>query len=335
MSQGVENYCIAMSSDGSSNRFFTINTSGNVGINTTSPGPRLDVIGNARIGQTSNNATDAVLDVTSGGSGNNAYVDFGYWATFDASIYRVGMFGTDGNAFKIQDTGGGPAYDRMRIAGSIITFPSSSISIGTTTPSAQLHINSTVSNTSAPTLFLAQVDGSSQNYGQINTGDYWHGLILRGIPSGYTNYGVTAGDQMSFYEYGADFRFYKKNVSELTLQGRLNNGTWTVTGDIVAYGSPSDITLKTNIKPIQGALETVSKLQGVSFTWKEDTDTNNMVGIKDDLGFIAQDVQEVLPDLVRKNDNGLLSLRDKGIIPLLVESIKELKAEIEELKRNK
>jgi len=47
---------------------------------------------------------------------------------------------------------------------------------------------------------------------------------------------------------------------------------------------------------------------------------------------IAQQVQEVLPELVRKNDNGLLSLRDKGIIPLLVEAIKELKAEINELK---
>ena len=110
-------------------------------------------------------------------------------------------------------------------------------------------------------------------------------------------------------------------------------GTLTVAGDMIAYGSPSDITLKTNIKPIQGALETISKLQGVSFTWKDDTDANKMTGIKDDLGFIAQQVQEVLPDLVRKNDNGLLSLRDKGIIPVLVEAIKELKAEIDILKQ--
>jgi hypothetical protein len=57
-----------------------------------------------------------------------------------------------------------------------------------------------------------------------------------------------------------------------------------------------------------------------------------MTGIKDDIGFIAQEVQEVLPDLVRKNDNGLLSLRDKGITALLVEAIKELKTEVEDLK---
>ena len=109
-------------------------------------------------------------------------------------------------------------------------------------------------------------------------------------------------------------------------------GTITAAGDVVAYGSPSDISLKTNIKPLEGALDKITKLQGVSFTWKEDTDTSKLAGIKDDIGFIAQEVQEILPDLVRKNDNGLLSLRDKGIIALLVESIKEQQNQIDELK---
>jgi len=112
-------------------------------------------------------------------------------------------------------------------------------------------------------------------------------------------------------------------------------GTFTATADIVAYGSVSDKSYKENIKPITGALNLVDKLQGVTFDWKEDTDTSKMVGIKEDIGFIAQDVQEVLPELVRENDNGKLSLRDKGIVPVLVEAIKELKAEIEELKSNK
>jgi len=110
-------------------------------------------------------------------------------------------------------------------------------------------------------------------------------------------------------------------------------GTFTATADIVAYGSVSDRSYKENIKPITGALDLVNNLKGVTFDWKEDTDTNKMVGIKEDIGFIAQDVQEVLPTLVRENENGKLSLRDKGIVPVLVEAIKELKAEIEELKK--
>ena len=113
---------------------------------------------------------------------------------------------------------------------------------------------------------------------------------------------------------------------------KLNSsGTFTVSGDIVAYGSPSDIRLKENIKPIESALDKVSKLQGVTFDWKEKSE--NILDIKEDIGFVAQDVQKVLPELVRENDNGMLSMRHQGITPILLEAIKELKAEIEELKK--
>jgi hypothetical protein len=205
---------------------------------------------------------------------------------------------------------------------------SGNVGIGNTSPSAALAVNSSVATTTAPTVLL----NHSAAYGQISALDPFHSLILRGIPAGTTGYDVTTGDQMSFVEYGGDFRFYQKAAAAPILQGRLNVGTFTVTGDVIAYGSPSDITLKTNIKPLENSLEKITKLKGVSFTWKEDTDTNKMTGIKDDIGFIAQEVQEVLPDLVRKNDNGLLSLRDKGITALLVEAIKELKTEVEDLK---
>ena len=115
--------------------------------------------------------------------------------------------------------------------------------------------------------------------------------------------------------------------------GKLNSsGTFTVSGDIVAYGSPSDVRLKENIKPIESALDKVSKLQGVTFDWKNKSE--DILDIKEDIGFIAQDVQKVLPELVRENNNGMLSMRHQGITPILLEAIKELKAEIEELKLN-
>ena len=74
------------------------------------------------------------------------------------------------------------------------------------------------------------------------------------------------------------------------------------------------------------------KLQGVTFNWKNKSE--DILDIKEDIGFIAQDVQKVLPELVRENDNGMLSMRHQGITPILLEAIKELKAEIEELKSN-
>jgi hypothetical protein len=112
--------------------------------------------------------------------------------------------------------------------------------------------------------------------------------------------------------------------------GKLNSsGTFTVSGDIIAFGSPSDVTLKENIKPIENALDKVEKLQGVTFDWKEKTE--DILNIKEDIGFIAQDVQKVLPELVRENDNGKLSLRHQGVIPVLLEAIKELSDKIKVL----
>jgi hypothetical protein len=283
-----------------------------VGIGVTSPNGSLDVNGNIyarsdiRIGTNYAGTNTGIIKWQTGNS-------LGLFTWGDSSDIQIGGNNT---IFKTES-----GTERMRIASG------GNVGIGTTSPLAQLDIRSSTATGTAATLYL----NHNGAYGQISALDAYHGLILRGIPSTTNDYSVTAGDQMSFVEYGGDFRFYLKNGGALTLQGRLNSGTWTVTGDVVAYGSPSDITLKTNIKPLESSLDKIMKLQGVSFTWKDNTDASKMTGIKDDIGFIAQDVQEILPELVRKNDNGLLSLRDKGITALLVEAIKEQQRQIENL----
>ena len=111
--------------------------------------------------------------------------------------------------------------------------------------------------------------------------------------------------------------------------GLSNIGTLTVSGDVIAYGSPSDAKYKENVKPIENALDKVMDLEGVSFDWKEGDD---ILDIKEDIGFIAQDVQKVIPELVRENEDGNLSLRYQGIIPVLLEAMKEQQKQIDELK---
>jgi hypothetical protein len=115
--------------------------------------------------------------------------------------------------------------------------------------------------------------------------------------------------------------------------GRINSsGVLTMANDVIAFGSPSDESLKENIKPIDKALDKLLGINGVYFDWKEDTDASSLTKLKSDIGFIAQQVKGVLPELVRENDNGLLSLRDKGIIAITVEAIKEQQKQIDELK---
>lgn len=169
--------------------------------------------------------------------------------------------------------------------------------------------------------------GSGIIRGGVN--DAYHGMTFRGYPNAKDTTAMTAADVMSFWEYGGDFRFYQKGAV-FNMIGRLNGGTLTVSGDVIAYGSPSDRSLKENIKPIEGALDKVKKLKGVTFDWKQKDD--QILNIKEDYGFIAQEVQEVIPELVRMNDNGKLSLRDKGIVAVLVEAIKDQQKQIDELK---
>ena len=102
--------------------------------------------------------------------------------------------------------------------------------------------------------------------------------------------------------------------------GDISCANLTATFDI---NSTSDINLKTNIHTVENALETVSSLRGVSFDWKETGDSS--------YGVIAQELEEVLPELVKNGENK--SVNYNGIVGVLIEAIKELKSEIEELKQ--
>ncbi|MDA9843123.1 tail fiber domain-containing protein [bacterium] len=100
------------------------------------------------------------------------------------------------------------------------------------------------------------------------------------------------------------------------------------TGDVVAYYS-SDERLKDNISLIPNALDKVSKLRGVEFDWNDKQDVYQ----GHDVGVIAQDVQEVLPELVQERADGYLAVKYEKMVGLLIESIKELKTEVDNLKQ--
>lgn len=108
------------------------------------------------------------------------------------------------------------------------------------------------------------------------------------------------------------------------------NGDMICEGNITAYTttSVSDERRKDNIQVIDNALDKVSQLKGVTFNWKHNGTAS--------AGLIAQDVEKVLPEIVvdkKIRDQGTYKVVDyDGVIGLLVESIKELKAEIEVLK---
>jgi hypothetical protein len=98
------------------------------------------------------------------------------------------------------------------------------------------------------------------------------------------------------------------------------NGT---AGGTSAYQNLSDARLKKNISQLNNALEKVMKLRGVSFDWCRDEHPEMNFEKQRQVGFIAQEVKEVLPEAVQQDGNGVFSLAYTKVIPLLVEAMKE------------
>ena len=154
-----------------------------------------------------------------------------------------------------------------------------------------------------PTNYLRD-DADDTTSGRITAKAY----KFNGNDSNPTNTTATIYDQsgVGLTASAHNFSIRNYNGSSMVESARFTTSSLTVIGDVVAFGTPSDISFKENIKPIENALDKVEKLQGVTFDWKE---SDSILDIKQDIGFIAQDVQKVLPELVRENDNGKLSLR--------------------------
>ena len=84
----------------------------------------------------------------------------------------------------------------------------------------------------------------------------------------------------------------------------------------------SDERLKTDIRPIENALDRIGKLKGVYYHWKDDKKE------KQEIGVIAQDVQQQFPELVNTDKNGILSVDYIKLTAILIECVKDLKQQI-------
>jgi hypothetical protein len=143
------------------------------------------------------------------------------------------------------------------------------------------------------------VGASSADYGiGIESGGIWFGTS------------TVAGNQ---------FRWYGGTTVAATLTGA---GTFTATADVCAY---SDVRLKDNIEIISDPLTKVLKLRGVTFTRKDLNDNRTHMGV------IAQEVEEVIPEVVITGDDGIKTVAYGNMVGLLIEAVKELTNQNKEL----
>ena len=164
------------------------------------------------------------------------------------------------------------------------------------------------------------------------------GLTVGNLNTNNNGY-VGIGDDVTLRDYGSvnSFRVQGQqnpdqgyicfgNSNNTTL-GRTGTGALTYGGDFTAAGNItafSDKTLKKDVITLENSLDKVLNLRGVSFT---KIDSN-----KKGIGVIAQEVQEVLPEVVVENSDGILSVAYGNIVGVLIEAIKEQQKQIDELK---
>ncbi len=176
-------------------------------------------------------------------------------------------------------------------------------------------------------IYFGNQNSNTDGYATVRYGDFATGSRIFSI--GLQDGSVNDVNSMIINLDGKSMYINNGLDSKLSING--TSGSLVTEGDITAFGSVSDRNRKENIVKIDNALEKVAQISGYTFNYIGDG--TPMTGV------IAQELEEVLPEVVYETESpdGTQSkaVRHGNIVGLLIESIKELKAEIDELKKDK
>ena len=168
--------------------------------------------------------------------------------------------------------------------------------------------------------------GTGSNIGQIS-----FGTLDSNSARTVATIEVVQEDNTSSYPDETYMVFKTTAAADVSAQEKMRlsaDGNLTVKGDVVAYSS-SDKRLKDDIIPISNPIEKINSIGGYSFVWN--SKKQNIYKGKD-YGIIAQEIENVLPELVDTRENGYKSVKYDKLVSLLIEGIKELSQEVKELK---
>lgn len=290
-----------------------------VGTNTAPTGGVATFNGNVGIGTASPAATIEIFKSASGlpassGTTSNAHLRMSVPSLTTTNALDAGI-STSGPWLQAVDR------DNLATNRSLLLNPNGgNVGIGTTTPNA---------------VFDTRVSAGS---GGLHIG-------FDEAPAGWVRVGAYNDGRGAYQPMVFDaskFNFSYGNVGigttgpneKLEVNGNIRltplNGGGTTTATIDNNGNiirtPSDERLKTHIEPLEGSLERILKVQGVSYYWKN----QESFGSAKDIGFIAQDLEKVVPEVVRQSQDPehRRSVSYANMVALLVEALKEMYQDI-------
>jgi hypothetical protein len=280
-----------------------INSTGNVGIGTSSPVDKLDVTGAIRFRVNTPSFTAAP---------DSGVLDFVPTSIFptDPQIRLVAVGTSTVGASIAFQTGlnSGSIAEAMRITSGGF------VGVGMTNPTYKLQVNDSIASVTAFGNFTAlqSIGGTGYRWSLANDSTFRLQYTTNGFSSVTTPLFVTSNGALGL------------SVTPTNTQGRFE-----ASNDIVAF-STSDKRWKNNIVKIDSPLEKISQISGVEFDWIEDEPLHGNKG--HDVGVIAQEIELVIPEAVQTRESGMKAVQYDKIIPLLIESIKEQQKQIDELK---
>jgi hypothetical protein len=287
---------------------------GKVGIGTTTPTRLLSLSGTQSVISLNNTSTES-------------------WTGLDITAKNGAYLATLG----LEDASGKFFVDMRQDA--VIDFTilqNGNVGIGTTAPATKLHIAGADMNNAL--LFENTSANAGRNFILFKT---------QGTEQGYIGLGSGINNNMSIAAYGAPNSILLETDGHARMavlpSGNVGIGTTTpsytlhVNGSVAgtgAYNALSDARLKKDVQPIGDALAIVEALRGVTFNWDQTVDPSMKLDDRNHIGFIAQEVEAVLPQAVSTATDArqTKSVAYSEVIPVLTEAIKQLKAENDALK---
>ena len=148
---------------------------------------------------------------------------------------------------------------------------------------------------------------------------------------------IVASQTWSGAANGTKIEFYTTSNGTTTTELKAvmhHNGDFEAKGDIIGF-SLSDERLKTDVQRIENALSKIEQLEGVVYNWNDLAVELGKNSEQRETGLLAGQVLKVLPEAVQRRENGMLAVRYERLFGLVVEAIKELKAEVVSIKNAK
>jgi hypothetical protein len=260
-------------------------------------------------------------------SGSNRFGDFGNDThSFTGSVQISGSLTTIGASTATSFNGAINATNGV-VSGSsqVDVTAATNWSTGIKT---QLNSNTVISGSSQIILLLPSgvVSGSAQTIANLPPGTISGSSQVTRTLQQITDTGATTSNAITISNATASTT---KTTGALIVTGGIGvNGDINAGGDIVAFAS-SDIRLKNNIRPIESPLEKISKINGCEFEWNAELQT---IYSGKDYGVIAQEIEEIFPELVQTRENGYKAVKYDKLVSVLIEGIKELTKQVEYLK---